>query len=108
MIDNYQKSLFLIYLKEKNNKYDFAEIMSILGMSRFQLDQLISELTLKGLIGYVDYELKITKEGLKFLILQNNFPKDEAVKNMYPHFGKAFNIDDVYVPKNFLKKINIR
>lgn len=107
MIDNYQKSLFLIYLKEKNNKYDFAEIMSILGMSRFQLDELISELALKGLIGYVDYELKITKDGLKFLILQNNFSKDEAVKNMYPHFGKAFKTDDIYVPKNFLKKIDI-
>lgn len=104
-MNEYTLSLFLLYIKEAGTNYDFTEAKQMLGMSHAQLEELISNLKGKEYLDYVEYSLKITEKGLRYLISRNaiNYSANDKEYVVNIHTSQL-PIDEVFVPKDFDKK----
>ena len=105
---NYIKSLILSYFKIKGKNYSLLEIRQIFGLQEKQLDIFLYELKNLKYINYQEFELTITKEGIDFLKRENQVNNDfraEEYKYKNINFSKIKSLDEPYIPKNFLIKI---
>lgn len=108
MGNNYVELLALVYFKDKGKEYDLSELRYILGLTQFQLDELISSLFQKCYLGYRDYEMCLSEKGLSFIkeeqALKHEYESDEKHLSVI-HKEKAISLDTIYVPKKFDMKI---
>lgn len=107
-MNNYTVSLFLLYIKDMGNDYDLSEVKQILGITQHQLEYIMKDLIKQELIEYVNFTLKITHKGLRYLISKNNInfhiQDDEYITNIKRH--EVLPVDAPYIPKNFDRKYN--
>lgn len=107
-MESYIVCLALSYFKEKGNKYDFGDLRSLLGFTQSQLDKLMVFLRENELVKYVNFEIKITNKGLRYLIAQNqiNSSLEDAEYGLSNIDAKtAISFETPYVPKKFSKKV---
>jgi hypothetical protein len=107
MLD-YRNLLILSYFYQYKKGYLISELQDYLGFTSLQLDERFFYLMDNNFLEYIKNLIKITKEGIQ-LVLNNNmesFPF-RVDKITYPiNNDKIISIDDIYIPKNFLKKVN--
>lgn len=104
----YIKQLALAYFYNLGSVYDLSDLLEILGMQRSQLDIMLYELINSEYLSYDNYELKITEKGVLHLISNNInscFEEFDDFNSKRENLPKL-KINDIYVPKNFNKKIN--
>ena len=108
MGNNYVELLALVYFKDKGKEYDFSELRYILGLTQFQLDELISSLFEKNYLEYIDYEMHLSEKGLSYIkqeqALKHEYKSDEKHLSVI-HTETAISLDTNYVPKKFDRKI---
>lgn len=107
MITEYQKTLFLSYVKE-SKEVDFNDLNLLLGLNNNNLDKLLSEMMDSNYIAYVNYKLQLTEQGIRHLIaidqINSSFEDSSYVlRNISP--DKSLAIDEPFIPKNFASKI---
>ena len=104
----YAELLALVYFKDKGKAYDLSELRYILGLTQFQLDELISSLFEKNYLEYREYEMCLSEKGLLFLkqeqALKHEYKSDEKHLSVI-HKEKAISLDIIFVPKKFDRKI---
>lgn len=96
----YQELLIIAYFKSHYKKYEFNEILRIMGMTYMELNSSIERLIkMNYLACYGDY-LIVTKKG-------ENFLKDMRLENFFigrkrgVKRKKQGNIEEPYIPINF-------
>lgn len=105
-MDEYRKLLILQYFLEKKENYNINEITVKLGISNMKMLNLIGNLIEMNLLKYNNYLLEITDSGRQNIekndiyIMYNN-----DIVNTEINILEKMNIDDIYIPKKFLKKI---
>lgn len=108
MENKYVELLALIYFKDKGKGYDLSELRYILGLTQFQLDELISSLFEKNYLEYIDYEMHLSEKGLSYIkqeqALNHEYKSDEKHLSVI-HKEKAISLDTIYAPKKFDRKI---
>lgn len=108
MGNNYVELLALVYFKDKGTEYDFSELRYILGLTQYQLDELISSLFEKKHLEYIDYEVCLSEKGLSYIkqeqALKHEYISDEKHLSVI-NKEKAIPLDTIYVPKKFDRKI---
>ena len=91
--------LSLSYLKTCGERYNVNDLMSLLGLAQHQMDKLVE---------YINYELRITNEGLRRLVMHNQLNSSlEDAEYKFIHIDKsnAISIEAPYVPYKFLTKL---
>ena len=108
MENNYVELLALVYFKDKGKKYDWGELRYILGLTQFQLDELVSSLFENNYLEYRDYEMCLSEKGLSYIrqeqALKHEYESDEKHLSVI-HKEKVISMDTIYVPKKFDRKI---
>lgn len=108
MENKYVELLALIYFKDKGKGYDLRELRYILGLTQFQLDELISSLFEKNYLEYIDYKMHLSEKGLSYIkqeqALKHEYKSDEKHLSVI-NKEKAISLDTIYVPKKFDRKI---
>lgn len=107
-MNNYIRYLVLSYFQTQDGDYDFNDLAKLIGFTQLQLDKLIADLQKNKFIKYINYEIKITDEGLRHLIMQNQINSSiEDEEYMLTNINKnlAMPFDAPYVPKKFTKKL---
>lgn len=105
-MDEYRKLLILQYFFEKKERYDINEIADKLGISHTRLLNLIETLIESNMLTYNNYLLEITDLGRQNIekndiyIMYNN-----DIVNIEINILEKMNIEDIYIPKKFSKKI---
>ena len=100
--------LSLSYLKTCGERYNVNDLMSLLGLAQHQMDKLITYLKESKLVEYINYELRITNEGLRRLVMHNQLNSSlEDAEYKFIHIDKsnAISIEAPYVPYKFLTKL---
>lgn len=104
----YIVSLSLSYLKTCGDTYSINELMTLLGLTQYQMDKLIAYMKNSNFVEYSNYELKITNKGLQYLVIQNQLNSAlESSEYEFKHIvkSKGKSIDAPYVPHKFLTKL---
>jgi hypothetical protein len=108
MENTYVGLLALVYFQGKGKEYDLSELRYILGLTQFQLDELIYSLFEKSYLEYIDYEMCLSEKGLSYInqkqALKHEYESDEKHLSVI-HKEKAISLDTIYVPKKFDRKI---
>ena len=105
-MDEYRTLLILQYFLEKKENYSLDEIVNKLGIGYTNLLKLIENLIEKNLLIYSNYLLELTDLGRQNIEKNDIYRiyKDNIV-NTNINISNKLNIDDIYIPKRFSKKI---
>ena len=105
-MDEYRELLILQYFLEKKEQYSINEIVNKLGIGYTKILKLIENLIKKNLLIYNNYLLELTDLGRQNIVKNDIYIiyKDNIV-NTNINISNKFNIDDIYIPKRFSKKI---
>lgn len=95
----YKEMLILAYFKNHYKKYDFREIMEIMGMSYSQLRKRLEELVEKHYLVHIDDYIVISKVGED--LLKENELDSFDFGEINNEKRRRMNINDIYIPKNF-------
>ena len=105
-MDEYRKLLIQQYFLEKKENYNINEIAVKLGIGNMKMLNLIGNLIEMNMLRYNNYLLEITDLGRQniekndiYIMYNNNIVNTEI------NILKKMNIDDIYIPKKFSKKI---
>jgi DNA-binding MarR family transcriptional regulator len=105
----YKDLLVLSYFYQKKEMYSFTEIQDILGFSRNQLSNRLDQLLENGYLLFVNELLSVSSKG-KEIIYEKNFEAfpfftQGGFENDQSAIESSLGIYDVYVPKDFDKKV---
>lgn len=104
--------LILIYFNTVKDSYSYNELISIIGVTYNQLEDMLKELLNKDFLRYNEYSIiTITELGITELI-EYGFDdtdvfaiyEDGADKNSWFSY-KKISVSDIYIPHKFNKKI---
>ncbi|MBR3882497.1 MAG: hypothetical protein IKJ36_04430 [Clostridia bacterium] len=106
-MDEYRKILILQYFYDVKEKYDINELIRKMGINIEILFGLIDELIESQLLIYQDFLLKITEEGTKNLTNNEIYSLygNKIINNNFIDVNNKLNVQDIYIPKRFTKKI---
>ena len=93
--------LVLSYFKGHYKKYDFNEILELLGITLFDLNDMINQLLEGDMLFRYDGFLVLSKKGEEIL-RENRMPKvGRDIKKKFRETKKMTDVNEVYIPKNF-------
>ena len=98
---DYKEMLVLSYFKSHYKKYDYNEIMKLLGVTLCDLNNMMDKLLQNNMLLVYDGTLALSKEAEIFL-KENQIPvigTDEIGK--IENTQKKIDIDEIYIPKEF-------
>ncbi|WP_313071180.1 hypothetical protein [Lacrimispora sp.] len=95
----YKQLLILAYFKRNYKKYDFRELMEIMGMSNSYLRKLLTDLFLNQYLLLVDDYIVVSKVGEN--MLKENILDSFVFGEINIEKRKHMNINDIYIPKDF-------
>lgn len=103
---DYIELLILSYFKQFR-EYSYQEISELLGMPMVLVDEHINKMFSNNLLEYRDNMLALSFKGR--IILQESVMEDysfDVTNSKIDGFiEKAWQIDDIYIPKRFLEKV---
>lgn len=103
VIDNnliYQEILILAYFKSHYKKYEFSEIVQIMGMTYLEMRKTIEHLFTLKYLSCIDNHVIIAKKGEEILE-ENNMDNFFLNKENKAIDRKKLNIEEPYIPINF-------
>ena len=108
---DFRLTLILIYFNTVKDSYSYSELISIIGITYSQLDEMLKELLNKEFLKYNEYKIiSLNELGIKQLI-EYGFDDtdifaiyDDVIdKNSWFTFEKI-GVNDIYIPRKFNEK----
>lgn len=96
---NYKELLVLSYFKNHYKKYDFAELMQLMGMTAYELDKILDLLLERKLLIIHNHCLALSKSA-EDLLEEEKIPL--IGKNIIDNKKrKQMSLKEVYIPMDF-------
>lgn len=95
----YKEMLILVYFKSHYKKYDFREMMELMGMTYGQLQKKIDTLFKSEYLLFINDYIVLSKDGE--LLLNDNELSSFGFEDVKIEKRERMNINDIYIPKKF-------
>ncbi len=104
---DYKRVLILNYINTIKSSYSYVELSELFGISLSQVDNVLLELENQGYL-VLDKYYKLTNMGTNILSKYNleNIDFFDTMESEVSIFkNEKISLDEIYIPKNFDKKI---
>lgn len=105
ILHDFKNLLILSYFFQYKECYVLSKLQQILGLSNIQLENRITDLMNNNFLSYQDNLLSVTSKGAQVVLSKDmdSFPFEISVPSLGQP-SERLSIDDIYIPKRFLKK----